>query len=328
MMNFSPLEYIKISVANAYGHGLDRENWDKRLDWFDNDMGSSGMRNCVLEADEPILMEKGLRAYTDAIDGIPTGYIMGLDATASNLQIMSCLIGCPITARNNNVINTGNREDGYTKVATDMKLPRKPVKKPVMTTFFGSKAQPAELFGIGTPELQEFYESLQEHFPGAMEWMDDVQSCWDSTALSYTFNALDGHTAYIKVMKAVDKPIEIDEMDHATFTHRLYENIPKGFGVFLAAHIVHATDGYIVREMYRMAEAQGFELLTIHDSFWSSPNFMQNVRENYLTILRTITESNIMQSMLRQITGRSDLVFTKRTEDMSSLMVNAEYALS
>lgn len=334
MKEFTPLEYIKISVANAYG--LDRETWQDRLYWFDTiiwewyveDRYRDAILGFIKEAKEPILMEKGIRAYLDAIAGIPTGYIMGLDATASNLQLMAVLIGCPTTAKATNLINTGKREDAYEMVARDVGLPRSTCKKPVMTSFFGSKQQPKELFGEGTPELAAFYEALDTHFVGAMEWMEDVQSCWDPKATCYTFHMPDMHTSRIKVMKAVDKVIEIDELDHATFTHRLYENTCKDFGLFLQAHIVHAVDGYIVREMLRMANDQGFDLLTTHDNFWSSPNSMQNVRENYLKILIDLANSNCMQGILREITGNRDLVFTKITKNLGNLMLDAEYALS
>jgi hypothetical protein len=129
-------------------------------------------------------------------------------------------------------------------------------------------------------------------------------------------------------MQEVIKTIEIDELGHATFNHMMYEQMTKKWGIFLQAHITHAVDGYVVRQMTRMADAQGFELLTTHDNFWSSPNFMQNVRENYLKILIDIANSNLMQDILRQITGDSTLTFTKRTTNLGSKMVSAEYPLS
>jgi hypothetical protein len=326
MNKYSPLEYIKISVANAYGLG--RENWDVRLDAFDSMWNSSNTDHFIETAKEPLLMQKGLRAYSDAINGIPTGYIMDLDATASGLQIMACFIGCPTTAKAVNLINTGNREDPYGAVAIEMDEERDFCKDPTMTHFYGSKAQPKKVFGEDTPELELFYDTLNKLLPGAMECMDDMQESWQHDALVNSWTLPDGHTASVKNMIAVDKPIEIDELNHSRFTHRLYENQAQDYGVSLAANIVHSVDAYVVREMYRMAKMQGFELLTIHDSFWASPNYMQNVRENYLKILIDIANSNILQGILRQITGNPNLEYVKVSKNLGELMVDAEYPLS
>lgn len=138
----------------------------------------------------------------------------------------------------------------------------------------------------------------------------------------------DGHVARVKNMVAVDKKIEIDEMGHATFTHRIWENKAQDFGLSLPANVVHSIDAYVVREMYRLANEQGFELLTIHDSFWASPNYVQNMRENYANILADIADNNYLESILREITGNPDLVYKKYSNDLGHHIRNSEYALS
>jgi len=129
MKQYNPLEYIMISAANAYG--LDKESWDTRIDWFKDNWPI--MNTMVRDASEPILMRKAMFAYEDAVYDIPTGYLMNLDATASGLQIMACLIGCEKTASAVNLIDTGKREDVYTEVANEMGKDRKTLKHPVMT---------------------------------------------------------------------------------------------------------------------------------------------------------------------------------------------------
>lgn len=67
-------------------------------------------------------------------------------------------------------------------------------------------------------------------------------------------------------MEPVSKKIEIDEMDHATFTHRVYVNMAMPTGISLAANIIQSIDAYIAREMIRRSHNQGFEMLAIHDN--------------------------------------------------------------
>lgn len=328
MQKFTGLEYVKINIANHFG--LDKLTWKERIDWV-NSHEIEQLYAMVPDADEPMLMLKGINALEDALDGIPTGFIMGLDATASGLQIMACLMGCFKTAANVNLVNTGKREDIYQKGADVMAIPgidRAIVKKPIMTTFYGSLAQPKSVFGEGTPELKAFYEMLNQELPGAMECMRDIQSCWDPTALEYKWTLPDDHVAVMKVMVDQDFKIEVDELNHATFTYRTQINMPTETGLSLAANIVHSIDGWIVREMYRRANKQGFEILTIHDSFWCSPNHMNQLRQNYIDILAELADMPLLQNILNEVTKNPEGVVTKYSDKLSEYIRQSEYALS
>lgn len=330
MREFTGFEYIKIDLANHYG--LDRLTWDERLEWVDRHTGHLDIMAGT--AKEPVLYRKALRAFHAALNQEPTGFIMGLDATASGLQILACLSGCHATARNVNLINTGEREDAYESTAVTMtkyansKFEREVVKHPLMTTFYGSTEQPKSVFGDGTPELEAFYETLQTEFPGALEAMNDIQSCWQPDAYAHSWTLPDGHTAYVPVMSAATKTIEIDELEHLQFTQQIWVNEPSEFGISLCANVVHSIDGYVVREMRRRARNQMFEVLSIHDSFWASPNHMNKVRKNYIDILAEIAESNLLQDILRQITGDHELIHTKLSYDLADKIRESEYPLS
>ena len=258
MKKFTSLEYIYIAIANHYGH--DRQNWQYRIDWAKEWISAQGIDRFesiwVTEAKEPMMFRKACQAYRDFIDNCASGYVMFLDATASGLQILATLLGCHDTARNTNLLG-GSRLDVYEMVAKRMseivkqEVSRDDVKKPIMTTFYGSKAQPKNLFGEDTLELEAFYDVLNTELGGAVEAMNDIQSCWNPTVLAHQWTLPDGHTAYVPVMEAVDKKIEIDELDHRSFTHRSYVNTSSEYGISLAANCVHSLDSYIVREMYR-----------------------------------------------------------------------------
>ena len=79
------------------------------------------------------------------------------------------------------------RADPYTMVAEHMvnKLPHTEIfkdmsfkdiraycKGPTMTYFYNSRAEPIKAFGKDTQELQAFYDTLTELFPGAINVME------------------------------------------------------------------------------------------------------------------------------------------------------------
>lgn len=263
MQQFTSEQYILIAIANHYG--LDKINWDKRIEWTKSNIDFHGIKEFesvfVTSAKEPMLFRKACQAYRDLIQNVKSGYLMMLDGTASGIQILSTLIGCKKSAFNTNLLG-GDRKCVYKMAANYMsnelgiEVTGDDIKKPLMTTFYGSKAQPVALFGEGTPELQAFYNMLENELGGAIEVMNDIQSCWNPTTLAHTWTLPDGHTAYVPVMVAEDKKIEIDELEHRSFTHRAYINEPSQSGVSLAANVVHSIDGFIVREMYRRCGAK------------------------------------------------------------------------
>ncbi len=329
MQEFTGLEYIKIDIANQFG--LDKETWNHRLQVIDDNLmehgGTRGLYQAVNDADEPILMLKAITALEDALAGNPTGFVMSLDATASGLQIMACLTGCHTTAASVNLIDNGKRNCPYQAAAEEFGCDRSFIKKPLMTHFYGSKKEPANIFGENTPELAKFYEMMNTQFPGAMSCMEIMQNSWQSNNLYHEWTLPDGHVAHVKVTEKVDKKIEIDELNHMTFTHRIEVNQPQDFQVSLAANIVHSVDGYVVREMYRKAAAQGFDILTIHDCFFCSPNHMNKLRRNYINILSEIAQSNLLQDIINEIRGTNGIL-RKNSNNLHKEILNAEYALS
>lgn len=79
MQHFSGRDYIKIDIANQWG--LDKKPWNERIEWVnDND---KVLESLDTKADKPLLYMKAVRAHRKAQQGIPTGFIMGLDATNS-----------------------------------------------------------------------------------------------------------------------------------------------------------------------------------------------------------------------------------------------------
>ncbi len=320
------IDNIKIAVANHAGH--DKMTWQGRIDWFNQQLSFD-----VDAFDEPILGDKALRAYSDAKNGYKTGYVMSIDATASGLQIMAALSGCKDTARVCNMLNTGNREDVYQMIADKMNsrlngkygVTRQDVKKPCMTTFYNSKATPERMFN-GT-QLEAFNSTLDGLMPGAMDVMEAVNHYWQYDSDVHQWTLPDGHVAKVPVTEMSDVRIEIDELEHRTFTYRYNKQQPSENYRSLVANIVHSVDGYIAREMTRKCHGMGIELVHIHDCFVFSPDYLQAVSQTYREILADIADSDLLSDILSEITGKYVQII-KLSDDLSKDILNSEYMLS
>ena len=120
-----------------------------------------------------------------------------------------------------------------------------------MTTMYGSKAKPKEIFGEDTPELSAFYQAAFIIAPGAWELLQDLLASWQPYALTHNWKLPDGFDARVKVMQKKEARIEVDELDHATFTYEFYENEGSKTGLSNAANVVHSMDAWILRSMHR-----------------------------------------------------------------------------
>lgn len=335
MEKFTSYEYILIAIANA--NGMDKDTWNQRIDWADNfvqgtfkDQIEYANNECT---GEPILMAKAINAHREVLRNNDTGFMCNLDATASGIQVMSALTGCHSSAIKVNLIDNGKRNDLYNDVATDMNVlhgcnvSRSDLKPAIMTTFYGSNAQPKILFGSDTPELAAFVKAMQTGLAGAYQLLLDIQSLQNADATVYKWTLPDNHTAYVPVMDAVDKKVEIAELNKATFTFRTKVNMAKDFDLSLPANIVHSIDAYVVRQLFRRAERNGYEMTAIHDSFWASPNHIQDVRIGYADELAKLAESNLIQNILNEVSG-SNGTYNKYSNDLAPLIRNSNYSLS
>lgn len=333
MQKFSGIEYIYIDMANQFG--LDKELWEDRITWSKDMLSSQAKVDAAIEAaDEPMLLIKAIHAYNDATNGVATGFIMGLDATTSFLQIMACLSNCEKSAIASNLIFNGKRNDAYSLITNKMNVnvPRDRVKYGIMTSYYGSVAKPKEIFGEDTPELALFYKTLLEEFPGAEQVKATCQSCWMPDNEYHQWTLPDGHVARIRVGEYVEKKIEIPELtthtgNNATFTHRAKVFQPAEYGISLIANIIHSLDGWLVRELRRRCKALGFDILAVHDQFWCSPNHMNELRQCYVDILIWVCEHKVLETILCEITG-SKGTYKKFNGDVAGKLKTAEYALS
>ena len=136
-----------------------------------------------------------------------------------------------------------------------------------------------------------------------------------------------GHVAKVNVTEMTDVRVEVDELDHRTFTYRYNKQQPSENYRSLVANIVHSVDGYVAREMVRRCHAMGIELVHIHDCFVFSPDYLQFVTETYREVLAHIADSDLLSDILSEISGEYVPV-EKLSDDLYLDILGSEYMLS
>lgn len=257
LTTFTGWQYLLIDAANHFG--LDKELFETRIKWAEENLSQLDSAEFIEKADVKPLYIKAVMAIRKAQQGLPTGHLVGLDACCSGIQVMSALTGCYSGAKATGMIDPNVRADAYAQVTETMQLTlglgftvsRKHAKEALMTSFYGSKAKPIEIFGEDTPELNAFYEAAYTVAPGAWELLQDLLGSWQPFALKHSWKLPDGFDAVVKVMEKKEARIEVDELDHATFTYEFYENKGTRKGLSNVANVVHSVDAYILRSIHR-----------------------------------------------------------------------------
>ena len=255
MQTFTGYQYLLIDIANQYGH--DKMLFEDRIQWATDHLQE--LETLSDKAECQPLYKKAVMALRKAQKGIPTGHLVGFDAVCSGIQIMSALTGCVAGATATGLVDPNVRADAYSAVTKAMQtilgpqftVSRKNAKDALMTSFYGSKATPKRIFGEDTPELDAFYEAANLVAPGAWELLQDLLGSWQPYALVHEWKLPDGFDARVKVMQKKEARIEVDELDHATFTYEFYENAGTKTGLSNVANVVHSVDAYILRSIHR-----------------------------------------------------------------------------
>lgn len=318
---FSGFEYLCIDAANHFG--MDKELFETRIEFIQNNIDN--LEAIADQAEEPALFRKAAMVIDRARRGIPVGHIVHFDACCSGIQIMSALTGCISGAYNTGMIDPRSRMDAYSNTTAEMNkllletghatitVPRKDVKQAVMTSGYGSKAVPKRVFGEGEM-LDVFYNAAMIIAPGAFQLMDELLESWRPYALDHTLVFPDGFVAVMKVMETKETRIEVDELDHATFTLQYKVNEGTERGRANVANTIHGCDAYLLRGMERrcnydpaivrpanemLANAQvmyanGANRLPVQDELVEALALMEKAHIADLSILPLLTWSNVM----------------------------------
>lgn len=257
--SYSALDYLCIDIANH--HGKDKWLFEQRIQWVKDNYAQ--LEQLADTAEDKPLFIKAVHELRKVVEGKPTGHIVQLDATCSGIQIMSAITGCVKGADATGLV-TEKRADAYTDVTKKMneilklkgfnqiEVPRKDVKRAVMTSGYGSTLVPKEVFGEGEL-LATFYQAAFAIAPAAFELMSALLDTWQAGALSHNWVMPDNFHVNIKVLEKKEVRVEVDELNHATFT--TYVDINQGTekGLANVANTIHSIDGYLLRSVIRRA---------------------------------------------------------------------------
>lgn len=253
MNHYTPMQWVKISLANYYGK--DKISFDDRIAFIDEAIKNNKLKDMCKDADEPNMFLSGVRAYEDIMQGKPVGYKIGLDATSSGPQVVGIQTGDESCCKLCNVIPTGERNDLYTifynkMIELDPKLPknisRLSVKQGIMTSLYGSKSIPKKTFGEKyVPLFEHVFEMLM---PNAFNLTNYLLEHWDSKATEYSWVMPDNFHVNFKVEKLVAQEFNFRD---SRMIAQFKINCPTEKGRSLGANTAHSMDSLIAREGVR-----------------------------------------------------------------------------
>ena len=290
---FTGKQYLQMDIANHFG--LDKEDWDVRLAWFDKH--KDVLDGLLKQAEVPAQYFAAVAAWHDVQAGKPIGYPIALDATASGMQILACLTGDRRAAQLCNVVNTGRRMDAYTEVYKYMlmkagaqgRVTRDMVKTGVMTSLYNSEAEPKRVFGTGIL-LTKFYETMEEELPAVWELNQYYKAIWDCTRSTYEWVLPDNFHVVCKVTDYINEKVLFlgEHFDVVTKVHG-----PTAEGRSLSANTTHSIDGMIVREIgrrcnYKPKQVELVRMLMDNPELWNKPD--RNPTDEQTQLLLTLVE--------------------------------------
>ena len=82
-----------------------------------------------------------------------------------------------------------------------------------------------------------------------------------------------------------------------------------------------------IKELLDSLPKKPFDVLCIHDCFRVLPNYGNDIRKQYIIQLASLAKSNMLEYLLKQITGRK-ISINKGDPEMYKDILNTEYALS
>lgn len=247
---FTPEQYLKIDIANNFG--MDKENWDKRIAWFDENEGN--LMDLVEQAEDPALFYAGVTAYNKHKLKKSIGYPVSLDATCSGMQWLAIMTGDKRAAELCNVIGN-QRNDAYTfiyhrmveSLGEEAPIKREDTKRAIMTSLYASERVPKDVFGEG--ELYEtFIRMMETYAPAAWELNRAMVEIWNPSVDSYHWVMPDNFHVHQKVYNTENHTVHFK---NAPYSVPIKTQGPTEKGRSLGANMTHSVDSFVVREITR-----------------------------------------------------------------------------
>lgn len=274
MQQFTGVEYLMIDIANSYG--LDKKNYDIRIQWVKDHMGRLEELNA--QAESPAMYYAGVQALRKVQRGEPVGYPISLDSTSSGAQLMSTMLGDKNGMIHTNVIS-GSREDLYTYIykkmcdvlGTEGNIARKDVKKAIMVSMYGSSAGPKRIFGEGK-QYQVFQQVMEQELPKCWEYMKACLDLWNPNVDHYDWIMPDNFHCHVDVE---DTKAYAVQWNNAPIRVYIKEKCKQKTGRSISANSLHSVDALVLREltrrcMYNPRRVQQVKALLLNHNLFNS----------------------------------------------------------
>lgn len=242
----TPAQFLMAEVVCKHDKTMEKATWNDRIQAFQ----TLDFKNpkTFSEASNPIGLRAAYLAHREAESGLPTGYMISLDASSSGLQLLSLLVSCIDSW----MLCGGDLDrcvDAYIEIYNTMgltKLTRKQVKQAIMTAFYGSTRTPERTFG---KNIDLFYDTVSDMAPGAWQLNLDLQEVWHRLRGSvYSWTLPDNFHACIETKKPEYQGFTMLGVD---LQITKYVDGRPDFHKGLGPNLIHSVDGFIVREMAR-----------------------------------------------------------------------------
>lgn len=350
----SGLHYLKIDIANTCG--LDKKSYDERIAFVDK-RSVNELLSIIEHAESPYEYRNAVEQLSNHYNGLPVEHITYLDCTNQALQLYAVLTSCKDTAYLCNISSGDVLTDAYGVLAIAMNditgldiFDRNNCKKALMTTLYGKIDGEVEIVkymienGIEYQSLitdeelaSAFQKAMRAIAPHAMRAMDVLQSLNKADQDVYFWTMPDGFKVKYDVKSTQKLEVSCKTKSGVKFHFDREVQVYKGseYNRGMSPNVIHSVDGYVAREMVRRMTQPCVEfnryypafITTIHDAFGTHPNNAKEMTWHYTNIMCELNDSNLLQDIMSQISGKHMLSIKKNT--LTNDMIRASiYKLS
>ena len=301
----------EIAEINSKVIKLDKLTDIEKAKWYEENNDLLLEPEVAIHADEPTALKAQLHSMnlinTMGMTNIP----VEIDATCSQLQIVSALMGCRKTAQTCNIITDNNQiADAYRIMAeymsklSGMKFNRSQIKAAFMIDGYGAgkklvtETLQKSLKDYYTPEVVDiFYKAQALMSPTVQILKDTFNSIWNDKKTHYKWTMPNGFVVDYRPSDSYYITIRPFGNMELTVKSTLVSATPKSSG--LGVNVIHSFDGYICDEV--IVNHPNNQIWTIHDGFRCHPNDVDAVLENYNNAIASLVDSTALENVISEI---------------------------
>lgn len=326
----------EIKFIHASPIKLDKLTNDKKLRWFERNRDLLLNPDIAQHAENPTEFKAQMMSInlieTTGMTNIP----VEVDATNSQLQIVSVLTGCLKTALSCNVISDNTEiADAYKILADtmssilDLVFNRTQIKGAMMIDGYGAgKKLVTETLRESLKDyyseeaVEAFYEAQAKMSPTVQGLKDTFQSIWDEKRERYTWTLPNGFVVDYRPTDSYTVKIKPFGKMEVSVKSTLVMNTTRSTG--LGVNIIHSFDAFLCD--FVIVNHPNNQIWTIHDGYKVHPNDVDVTVNNYNRGLAFLTDSTALEDVIAEIINKAVKKINK--EFTGSQVMKSDYSLS